>query len=80
MKFLIEKRNALVEEINNIFVQAETEKRALTDEEQETFTTKTNELKALDKTIEAKKRGSFLDYDGRRRTKNTGRKRRKTIR
>lgn len=60
MKFLIEKRNALVEEINNIFVQAETEKRALTDEEQETFTTKTNELKALDKTIEAKKEARSL--------------------
>ena len=60
MKFLIEKRNALVEEINNIFVQAETEKRALTDEEQETFNTKTNELKALDKTIEAKKEARSL--------------------
>lgn len=54
MKFLIEKRNALVEEINNMFVKAETEKRALTDEEQSAFESKTAELKALDKTIEAK--------------------------
>lgn len=54
MKYLIEKRNQLVEEINNVFVQAETEKRALTDEEQALFDSKTAELKALDKTIEAK--------------------------
>ena len=54
MKYLIEKRNQLVEEINNIFVQAENEKRALSEEEQSTFDTKTAELKALDKTIEAK--------------------------
>lgn len=54
MKYLIEKRNQLVEEINNVFVQAETEKRALTDEEQALFNSKTAELKALDRTIEAK--------------------------
>lgn len=60
MKFLIEKRNALVEEINNVFVLAETEKRALTDEEQATFNSKTDELKALDKTIEAKKEARTL--------------------
>lgn len=54
MKYLIEKRNALVEEINNVFVQAETEKRALTEDEQKLFDDKTAELKALDKTIEAK--------------------------
>ena len=54
MKYLIEKRNQLVDEINAIFVQAETEKRALTEDEQSTFDTKTAELKALDKTIEAK--------------------------
>lgn len=54
MKYLIEKRNQLVDEINAIFVQAETEKRALTEDEQSAFDTKTAELKALDKTIEAK--------------------------
>lgn len=60
MKFLIEKRNALVEEINAMFTQAETEKRALTDEEQSTFEAKTAELKALDKTIEAKREARSL--------------------
>lgn len=54
MKYLIEKRNQLVEEINNVFVQAENEKRALSDEEQALFDSKTAELKALDKTIKAK--------------------------
>lgn len=60
MKFLIEKRNQLVEEINNMFVQAETEKRALTDDEQDLYDTKTKELKALDKTIEAKREARNL--------------------
>lgn len=60
MKFLIEKRNALVEEINAIFTQAETEQRALSEEEQSTFDAKTAELKALDKTIEAKKEARSL--------------------
>lgn len=60
MKFLIEKRNALVDEINAIFTQAETEQRALTEDEQATFDTKTAELKALDKTIEAKKKARSL--------------------
>lgn len=54
MKYLIEKRNQLIDEINAIFVQAETEKRALSEEEQGVFDSKTAELKALDKTIEAK--------------------------
>lgn len=60
MKFLIEKRNSIVEEINNMFVQAETEKRALTDDEQALYDAKTKELKALDKTIEAKKESRSL--------------------
>lgn len=55
MKFLIEKRNSIVEEINNLFTAAEAEKRALTEDEQSTFEAKTAELKALDKTIEAKR-------------------------
>lgn len=61
MKFLIEKRNSIVEEINNMFVQAETEKRALTDDEQALYDAKTKELKALDKTIEAKKESRSLE-------------------
>lgn len=61
MKFLIEKRNSIVEEINNMFVQAETEKRALTDDEQALYDAKTKELKALDKTIEAKKEARSLE-------------------
>lgn len=61
MKFLIEKRNSIVEEINEMFKAAETEKRALTGEEQATFEAKTAELKALDKTIEAKKEARSLE-------------------
>lgn len=60
MKFLIEKRNSIVEEINNLFKAAETEKRALTGEEQSTFEAKTAELKSLDKTIEAKREARSL--------------------
>lgn len=60
MKFLIEKRNSIVEEINNLFKGAETEKRALTEDEQSTFEAKTAELKALDKTIEAKREARSL--------------------
>lgn len=60
MKFLIEKRNSIVEEINNLFTTAETEKRALTEDEQSTFEAKTAELKALDKTIEAKREARAL--------------------
>lgn len=52
LKALIEKRNALVEEINNMFETAEKEVRALSDDEQTTFESKTAELKALDKTIQ----------------------------
>lgn len=60
MKELIEKRNSIVEEINNLFKDAETEKRALTEDEQSTFEAKTAELKALDKTIEAKREARSL--------------------
>lgn len=60
MKFLIEKRNSIVEEINNLFKGAETEKRALTEDEQSIFEAKTAELKALDKTIEAKREARSL--------------------
>lgn len=60
LKSLIEKRNSIVEEINNLFTSAETEKRALTDEEQTTFDAKTAELKALDKTIESAREARSL--------------------
>lgn len=60
MKFLIEKRNSIVEEINNLFTAAEAEKRALAEDEQSTFEAKTAELKALDKTIEAKREARAL--------------------
>ena len=60
MKFLIEKRNSIVEEINSLFTAAETEKRALTEDEQGVFEAKTAELKALDKTIEAKREARAL--------------------
>lgn len=60
MKELIEKRNSIVEEINDLFKGAETEKRALTEDEQSTFEAKTAELKALDKTIEAKREARSL--------------------
>lgn len=55
LKALIEKRNALVEEINTMFETAEKEVRALTEDEQSTFEAKTAELKALDKTIDGAK-------------------------
>ena len=55
LKALIEKRNAIVDEINKMFETAEKEVRALTDDEQKAFDEKTAELKALDKTIESAK-------------------------
>ena len=55
LKALIEKRNAIVEEMNEMFKTAESEVRALTEDEQAKFEAKTAELKALDKTIESAK-------------------------
>ena len=60
LKSLIEKRNSIVEEINQLFTNAETEKRALTEEEQTAFDTKNAELKALDKTIESAREARSL--------------------
>lgn len=60
LKSLIEKRNSIVEEINDLFKGAETEKRALTEEEQNTFDAKNAELKALDKTIESAREARSL--------------------
>lgn len=61
LKALIEKRNALVEEINKVFETAEAETRALTSEEQEAFTAKTQELKDLDATIKMVKEARSLE-------------------
>lgn len=61
LKALIEKRNALVEEINTMFKTAEKEVRALTEDEQSTFEAKTAELKALDKTIAGAKEARSLE-------------------
>lgn len=61
LKALIEKRNALVEEINKVFETAEAETRALTSEEQEAFTSKTQELKDLDATIKMAKEARSLE-------------------
>lgn len=61
LKALIEKRNALVEEINKVFETAETETRALTSEEQDLFKSKTQELKDLDATIQMVKEARSLE-------------------
>lgn len=61
LKALIEKRNALVEEINKVFETAEAETRALTSEEQEMFTIKTQELKDIDNTIKMVKEARSLE-------------------
>lgn len=61
LKALIEKRNTLVEEINKVFETAEAETRALTSEEQEMFTAKTQELKDLDNTIQMVKEARSLE-------------------
>ena len=61
LKALIEKRNALVEEINKVFETAEAETRALTSEEQELFASKTQELKDLDATIKMAKEARSLE-------------------
>lgn len=64
LKALIEKRNALVEEINNMFETAEKEVRALSEDEQSAFDAKTAELKALDATIaNAKEARSLTSLD-----------------
>nr|DAP52801.1 MAG TPA: major capsid protein [Caudoviricetes sp.] len=61
LKALIEKRNALVEEINKVFETAEAETRALTSEEQDVFKSKTQELKDLDATIKMAKEARSLE-------------------
>lgn len=61
LKALIEKRNALVEEINKVFETAEAETRALTSKEQEMFNSKSQELKDLDVTIKMAKEARSLE-------------------
>lgn len=61
LKALIEKRNAIVDEMNEMFKTAESEVRALTEDEQSKFEAKTAELKALDKTIEGAKEARSLN-------------------
>lgn len=61
LKALIEKRNAIVDEMNEMFKTAESEVRALTEDEQAKFEAKTAELKALDKTIECAKEARSLN-------------------
>lgn len=61
LKALIEKRNAIVDEMNEMFKTAETEVRALSEDEQAKFEAKTAELKALDKTIECAKEARSLN-------------------
>lgn len=50
-KKLLEKRNELVEKINNLFVAAEKENRALAAEEKTTYDEAMNEIKNIDETI-----------------------------
>lgn len=61
LKALIEKRNAIVDEMNEMFKTAESEVRALTEDEQANFEAKTAELKALDKTIKGAKEARSLN-------------------
>ena len=53
MKELIEKRNALVEELEQLLATVKAEKRALTDEENTLFEAKKAEVAQYDKTIKA---------------------------
>lgn len=52
LKKLIEKRNALVDKLNEIVKKAEDETRAMNDDENKEFDQATAEIRALDATIE----------------------------
>ena len=56
LKELIEKRNAKVVEMGKIVSKADTEERALTEEETNKFNELDKEVKDLDNTIKAQKR------------------------
>lgn len=51
-KKLIEKRNSLVEEMNKLITAAETETRALNDEEANKFEELNNEVRSIDRTLQ----------------------------
>lgn len=61
MKALIEKRNALLDEMDNIVNTAETETRAFTDEENARFDEIKTEIASLDKTIKAKEEARSME-------------------
>ena len=61
MKELIEKRNALLEELNTLLATIETEKRAFSDDESKLFATKKAEIEQLNATIKAKEEARALD-------------------
>lgn len=60
-KAMIEKRNELVEQINEMFVKAEGETRAFNEEEQSLFDAKTKEIEAIDKTLKLHEEARKLD-------------------
>lgn len=59
-KALIEKRASLVDEMNNLLVTADTEKRAMTEEESTRFDELEAQIKQVDLTIEAEKRARAM--------------------
>jgi len=59
-KALIEKRASLVDEMNNLLVTADTEKRAMTAEESARFDELEEQIKQVDATIEAEKRARAM--------------------
>ena len=63
LKAMIEKRNALVEQVNELFKQAETETRALSEEENAKYDELTAEIRALDSTMDKMKSDEFRSMD-----------------
>ena len=59
-KALAEKRAALVDEMNSLLVTADTEKRAMTEEESARFDELEAQIKQVDLTIEAEKRARAM--------------------
>ena len=55
LKAMIEKRNYLVEEVNAMFVKAETEVRGLTEEENAKYDELVAKIRSLDETMEKMK-------------------------
>lgn len=63
LKKLIEKRNALVDKLNEIVKTAEEETRAMTDDENKEFDQITAEIRALDATIEKIRKAMTVNKD-----------------